>query len=85
MPEYDCVPGPNGSCVGGDASKAELVLDVDAAIAGGKVHTGGGETFFLFRAYGENTDGLLVGRRERAALSRARDPLRRQRPLPVTG
>ncbi|WP_437298568.1 hypothetical protein [Sorangium sp. So ce426] len=56
-PEYDCVPGPKGSCIGGDASRAELILDVDAAIESGKVHSGGGETFFLFHAFGENMDG----------------------------
>lgn len=57
-PEYDCIPGPDGSCVGGDARKAELIVDVDALIKGGKVHTSGGETFFLFHLFGENTDGF---------------------------
>lgn len=55
--EYDCVSGPNGSCVGGDASRAELLVDIDALIKSGKVHNGGSETFFLFHGFGENTDG----------------------------
>jgi hypothetical protein len=54
----ECIPGPNWTCLGGNAAEAELILDVDKAISAGPVETNGqGQKFFTFFAFGENTDG----------------------------
>ena len=47
------------SCLGGDASTAQFVVDVASAIANGQVLTEPyGQTYFDFEAIGENTPGF---------------------------
>jgi hypothetical protein len=59
MPDaIECVPGPNMSCLGGDAATADFIVDVDKAITNGQFLTEPyNQKYFDFEAIGENTPG----------------------------
>jgi hypothetical protein len=53
----DCVPGPNWTCLLGMTDQAELVVDVDAAIAAGHFETFSyGGTYLNFYAFADNSN-----------------------------
>lgn len=53
----DCVPGPDGRCLGTPPGTAELIIDVDQALQDGDYHDDNGTALFVFKGYGENEPG----------------------------
>ena len=53
----ECVPGPNWTCLGGNTNDAELIFDVDKAMAAGKFQSFDyGGKFFDFYAFADNSN-----------------------------
>jgi hypothetical protein len=58
MPQpVECVPGPKMTCLNGTTAQAEVLFDVNAAIAANTHDTDGSSKLWYFKGYGENKDG----------------------------
>ncbi|MDF2695044.1 MAG: hypothetical protein K0S65_3427, partial [Labilithrix sp.] len=53
----ECVPGPKMTCLNGTTSQAEVIFDVNAALAANNYDTDGSSKLWYFKAHGENKDG----------------------------